>query len=126
MDTEPENRDWQEAERAEAEPTSLGLDARFEATLAYLLGFLTGIAFLALEKRSRFVRFHAMQSTMTFGGIFVVLVVLQVIPILGRLLGVLVWLVALVLWIHLMYRAYQGERYKLPYVGDLAEEQLRA
>jgi len=94
------------------------------AAASYLLGFVTGIIFLLLEKQSRFVRFHAMQSTILFGGIFVVNLGLGFIPILGWLVGLLLSLLAFVLWIVLMWKAFQGEMYKVPYVGAIAEKQL--
>jgi len=92
--------------------------------LTYLLGFVTGIIFLLLEKESKFVRFHAMQSTILFGGLFVVNVALGFIPLLGWLVGLLLSLLGFILWIVLMWKAFQGELYKVPYVGDLAEKQL--
>src|SRR3972149_6905428 len=94
------------------------------AAASYLLGFITGIIFLLIEKQSRFVRFHAMQSTILFGGIFVANIALGFIPILGWLVGLLLSLVAFILWIVLMWKAFQGETYKVPYVGEMAEKQL--
>jgi len=92
---------------------------------SYLLGFITGIIFLLIEKESKFVRFHAMQSTILFGGIFVINIALGFIPILGWLVGLLLSFAAFILWIVLMWKAFQGETYKVPWVGDLAEEQLK-
>ena len=92
--------------------------------LTYFLWFVTGIIFLLVEKNSKFVRFHAMQSTILFGGIFIVQIALGFIPILGWLVGFLVSLVAFVLWIVLMWKAFQGEMYKVPYIGEMAEKQL--
>ena len=89
-----------------------------------LLGFVTGIIMLLVEKQSRFVRFHAMQSTMLFGGLFVVNIALGFIPILGWLVGLILSFVAFILWIILMWKAFQGEMYKVPYVGEMAEKQL--
>ncbi len=91
---------------------------------AYLLGFITGIIFLIIEKQSKFVRFHAMQSTILFGGIFVANIVLGFIPILGWLVGLLLSFAAFILWIVLMWKAFQGEMYKVPKVGDMAMQQL--
>ena len=54
----------------EFEPTSTGLDANLAGVLCYLLGFISGVAFLVLERQNGFVRFHAMQSTLTFLGLF--------------------------------------------------------
>ena len=91
---------------------------------SYLLGFITGIIFLLVEKQSKFVRFHAMQSTVLFGGLFVVNIALGFIPILGWLVGLLLSFVAFILWIVCMWKAFQGEMYKVPFVGDIAEQQL--
>lgn len=91
---------------------------------SYLLGFVTGIIILIVEKESKFVRFHAMQSTILFGGIFIINLALGFIPILGWLLGLLLSFAAFILWIVCMWKAFQGEMFKVPYVGDLAEKQL--
>jgi uncharacterized membrane protein len=91
---------------------------------SYLLGFITGIIFLLVEKDSRFVRFHAMQSTVFFGGLFVANIVLGFIPILGWLVGLLLSFAAFIFWIVCMWKAFQGEMYKVPYVGNIAEQQL--
>ncbi len=91
---------------------------------SYLLGFVTGIIFLIVEKQSKFVRFHAMQSTILYGGIFILNIALGFIPILGWLVGLLLSFVAFILWIICMWKAFQGEMYKVPYVGNLAEQQL--
>lgn len=95
------------------------------AAASYLLGFITGIIFLLLEKESKFVRFHAMQSTILFGGIFVLNLALGFIPLLGWLVGLLLSFAAFILWLVLMWKAFQGEMYKLPYIGDIAEQQLK-
>jgi len=91
---------------------------------SYLLGFITGIIFLLVEKESKFVRFHAMQSTILFGGVFIANIALGFVPILGWIVGLLISLGSFVLWIVLMWKAFQGETYKVPYVGDIAEQQL--
>jgi uncharacterized membrane protein len=94
------------------------------AAVSYLLGFVTGIIILLVEKKSSFVRFHAMQSIILFGGLFILNIALGFIPLLGWLTGFVLSLVGFVLWIVLMWKAFQGEKYKVPYVGDLAEKQL--
>ena len=107
------------------EKTSSGLDANLAAALSYLVGFVTGIIFLLVEKENRFVRFHAMQSTMLFAGIVLVDILLQVIPILGALVVFLVVVPAsAVLWLFMMFKAYQGEEYKLPLVGQMAADRI--
>jgi uncharacterized membrane protein len=68
------------------------------------------------------VRFHAMQSIIVFGAITVVSIIVSWIPIVGYIIGVLLSILALVLWILLMIKAYQGGKYKLPIAGDMAEK----
>ena len=94
------------------------------AAASYLLGFLTGIIFLLIEKQSQFVRFHAMQSTILYGGIFIANIVLGFIPFLGWLVGLALTFTGFILWIVCMWKAFQGEMYKVPYVGVMAEKQL--
>ncbi|OGG04179.1 hypothetical protein A2Z33_03420 [Candidatus Gottesmanbacteria bacterium RBG_16_52_11] len=94
------------------------------AAAAYLLGWITGLIFLLIEKDSKFVRFHAMQSVILFGGLHIAMIVLGLIPFLGPLVGMLLALAAFILWIVLMWKAFQGETYKVPYIGELAEKQL--
>jgi uncharacterized membrane protein len=108
----------------EKSKTSTGLEENVAGLLCYLLGFITGILFFVLEKENTFVRFHAMQSIITFGTIFVLSFILGFIPIIGWILALLLPFVALILWIILMVKAYQGARYKLPIVGDIAEKQV--
>jgi uncharacterized membrane protein len=98
--------------------SSTGLKPNLAALLSYLFGWITGIIFYLVETRSQFVRFHAAQSIIVFGAISIVEIVLFFIPFLGVFLGILTF----VLWILLMLKAYQGDTYKLPFAGDLAEK----
>jgi uncharacterized membrane protein len=84
---------------------------------------ITGIVFLIIEKENRFVRFHAYQSLAVFGALFVLSLIAGFIPLIGKPISFLLAPVGLILWILLMVKAYQGERYKLPVAGDWAEEQ---
>ena len=105
------------------EKTSTGLDANMAAALAYLVGFVTGIIFLLVEKENKFVRFHAMQSTLVFIGIVLVDILLQIVPILGAIVVIFVVIpLSAVLWLLLMFKAYQGEEFKLPLVGQMAAD----
>jgi uncharacterized membrane protein len=101
--------------------SSTGLDENVAGLLCYLFGFITGIIFLVVEKESKFVKFHAIQSTITFLSLFVVSVILGFIPIIG-LLVYPIWILSLILWLLLMIKALRGERYALPIVGKMAEE----
>ena len=106
-----------------AEKTSTGFDANVAAALSYLVGFVTGIIFLLVEKENRFVRFHAMQSTLLFTGIVLVDILLQIVPLLGALLVVFIVIpLSAFLWLFMMFKAYQGEEYKLPLVGQMAAD----
>ena len=105
------------------EKTSTGFDANVAAALTYLVGFVTGIIFLLVEKENKFVRFHAMQSTLLFIGIILVDVVLNMIPFLGFLVVIIIVIpLSAILWLLLMYKAYQGEEFKLPLVGQMAAD----
>jgi uncharacterized membrane protein len=105
------------------EKTSTGLDANLAAALSYLVGFVTGAIFLVMEKENRFVRFHAMQSTLLFAGIVLLDVLLQIVPLLGALVVVFFVIPAsAILWLLLMFKAYQGEEFKLPVVGQIAAD----
>jgi uncharacterized membrane protein len=107
------------------EKTSTGLDANLAAALSYLVGFVTGIIFLVVEKENRFVRFHALQSTLVFAAIVLLDILLQVVPILGALVVIfLVIPASAILWLVLMFKAYQGEEFKLPFVGPFAAERI--
>jgi len=103
--------------------SSTGLDSKAVGLLCYLGAFVTGIIFLVLEKESRYVKFHAMQSIIVFGAIFVLSIIFGFIPIIGWLLGLLLAPVSFILWIVLMLLTLQGKTYKIPYLGDIAEQQ---
>ncbi len=103
--------------------SSTGLSENVAATLCYVLGWITGLVFLFVEKSSGFVRFHAMQSFITFGLLTIAGILVNVLPGIGALLGMLLGLLTLVLWILLMLKAWSGERYMLPWIGPEAEKQ---
>jgi len=102
--------------------TSIGMQPNMAGLLCYFLGWITGLVFYLVEKKNKFVRFHAMQSLIVFGSLAIINIVLLVIPALGILLSILLSLLSLVLWILLMIKAYQGEYFKLPIAGDIAEK----
>jgi uncharacterized membrane protein len=110
-------------ENTEKRKTVMGIDENIEGLLCYLLGWITGIIFLVLEKENKFVRFHAMQSLATFLVFFIVSMIVGMIPFVGWFFSTLIWIVTVILWLFLMYKAFKGEHYKLPIVGDFAEQQ---
>lgn len=101
--------------------TSTGLTENVAGLLCYILGFITGIVFILIEKENKFVRFHAMQSIISSGGLFILQIAISMIPFMWRISS-LIGLAGLALAIFLMYKAYQGEKYKLPVIGDIAEQ----
>lgn len=104
--------------------TALGIDENIGGLLCYVLGFITGILFLILEKDNKFIRFHAMQSIAVFLALFLISLVLGSIPILGGIVSGIIGLAGLILWLLLMFKAYQGEMYKLPIIGDFVGKQF--
>lgn len=117
-----------------AVPQGTGLAPNVAGALSYLLGPVTGIVFVLLE-RDRFVRFHAFQSILLavawivfWIGFSIIEAILRFTPalallvaLIGLLLSLVLGLGAFILWIVLMIRAYQGSRWKLPVIGNMAE-----
>jgi len=111
-----------------------GMAPNLAGALSYVLGLVTGIVFLMMSK-DRFVRFHAYQSIfLTLAWVVfwiafsVVSTVIGFVPflrflvaIIGLLLSLGLGLGGMALWIVLILKAYQGQQWKLPYIGDLAE-----
>lgn len=97
------------------------------AMLCYPLSVISGILFLVLTpyNRNRFIKFHAYQAIFFFAALLLLNVALRVLlpyPLEGVMLGFL-RLVALGGTGYSMLKAYQGEKFKLPLIGDLAEQQ---
>jgi len=113
--------------------TAGGLTDNVAGMLAYVT-FIPAIIFLVIEpyNRSRFIRFHAFQSiflAVAMIAISIGLSVFSFIPVLGLILlplHLLIWLGLFVLWIVLLLKANQGQMWKLPIIGDLAEKQAGA
>jgi len=104
------------------EKSSTGLEANVAGLLCYVLGWVSGLVFILIEKESKFVRFHALQSIYVFGVLNVAIIVFGWVPFLNLVLPPLIGLFGFVLWIILMIKAYQGAMFKLPLAGDLAEK----
>jgi uncharacterized membrane protein len=100
-----------------------GLSSNAASGLSYVLTFVTGAIFLILDRRPE-VRFHAMQSIL-FGVAWLIVAILRsalhFFPL--NVVLWLAWLAGLVLWVVLMVQGFQGRHYKLPWIGDIAEQQ---
>ncbi len=126
---------------AQVGKSSTGLDENIAALLSYIFGWVSGLIFFLIEKDSRLVRFHAMQSLLFNVSVAVVAIALWVVffvlllivsqvsgivSTLFSLIATLVWLVfgvgLLILWIMCLVKAYQGQYFKLPIVGNFAEK----
>jgi len=121
--------------------SSTGLDENIAALLAYVFGWVSGLVFFLMEKDSKLVRFHAMQSILfcvlfavlgialwvvTFLFLLVGAMLPDIMGSLLALLGTFIWLVfsvaLLIAWILCLVRAYQGQFFKLPAIGNMAEK----
>lgn len=124
-----------ESEEPPRQQTETGLDENVAAALSYALGFLTGLVMFLIESESDHVRFHASQSIVVFGALFVASIALSFIQaivtfsdiigfILGPILGLLslvLWVGGLVLWIYLIARTYQGKDPRIPVAAGVAD-----
>jgi uncharacterized membrane protein len=120
----PPGQSWQQGGQPPGQVES-GLSQNVASGLSYVLTFITGIIFLLADKRLE-VRFHAAQSIL-FGILWTVIGFLsQTVagPGLIDVLFGLAWIGMFVLWIVLMIQAFQGNHFKLPVIGDLAEQQV--
>lgn len=99
-----------------------GLEPNVAGLLCYVLGWVSGLVFLLLEREDKFVRFHAIQSLVVFGAFQVAYFILFWIPVIGFVFGWIIGALSFVLWIVLMVRAYQGDKLKMPVAGDIAEK----
>jgi len=116
------------ASTGDASSTSLNMAPNILGLLAYLVWPISSIIIFILEKRNRFVRFHAMQALLIAAVFIVVSIVLGIfagIPLIGGLFFLVSRLVdfaAFILWIFMMVQAYRGQKTKLPYIGEQAEK----
>jgi uncharacterized membrane protein len=121
--------------------SSTGLDENIAALLAYVFGWISGLIFFLIEKDSKLVRFHGMQAilfnvcvlvlciAMWIVTFVLVLIASQLADIMGTVVGLvatLIWLVLsvgiLIAWVLCLVRAYQGQYFKLPVIGNMAEK----
>lgn len=106
-----------------AAKSATGLPKNTAGALSYVLGPVTGVIFLVLE-RDPFVRFHAMQSIVVFVALFVVQWVLVLTIVLAGL-APLITLAGFVLWLLLIYKAWQGEEWEVPMLGQYARKWVK-
>ena len=112
---------------------STGMSENVAGALCYLAGFITGIIFLVIApyNQNKFVRFHAFQAIFGHLALVVLWILFLIVNTmlaflthgLAFLLYPLVMIGVVVLWLYLMYSAYDNKRVKLPVIGDLAEKQ---
>jgi uncharacterized membrane protein len=110
--------------------TTGGLTDNMAGALAYVT-IIPAIAFLMLEpyNKNRFIRFHSFQCLFLTGALValsIALGIVAMIPFLGLLtipLHFVIWIGAIVLAVMLALKAYQGQTFKLPVIGDMAEQQ---
>ena len=112
-----------------AAPATAGMDENVAGLLSYILGWITGLIFFLIDKRP-FVRFHAAQSILLSIAIFVVYFGVAIGFGIFRMIGLgffalfiypIIGLAVFVLWIFLMYKAYQHEKFMLPVIGGIAQ-----
>jgi uncharacterized membrane protein len=128
---------------ANSQTSTFGLSPNAASLISYIWVPISSIIVLATEKENRLVRFHAFQSLFMGLGIFALTIVLSIIigilmlvagavsPYAGLLVSVLsllVWVVIAIallgLWVLCLVKAYRGEMYKLPVVGNKAEKMV--
>lgn len=102
------------------------------AATSYILGFVTGVVILLVEKDDKFIRFHAMQSTVATGSLFVLNIILGIVltPLgifgfVSTFTGLIIWLAIIFICIKSFIEAYRGKVYKLPIFGSYAEKRVR-
>ena len=121
--------------------SSTGLDENIAALLSYVFGWLSGLIFFLIEKDSRLVRFHAMQSILLNAAalilgiglwivwVVVAIVLVQVSEVLASLVSIVLGLLMFVFYIGILIgvvfcliKAFQGQYFKLPVIGNFAEK----
>jgi len=100
------------------------LDENVASLLCYLVVWITGIIFYLVETDNKMVKFHALQSVLTFLPLNIIYWIIWYIfwwSGIAYVLAIIVGIIMFILWIVLMIKAYQGEKYKLPIVGNIAD-----
>ena len=105
--------------------SSLNISENVAALIAYLFGWLSGLIIFLVEKESRFVRFHALQSLIFFGAMSLIIGILGRVPVIGWVFASAGGILSFGFWIIGMIKAYRGELYRFPIVGDFAAGQIK-
>ncbi len=108
--------------------TATGLQENVAGLLCYVAWWISGLVFFLLEPDNKFVRFHALQSIIAFGALTLAGIVvgwITWIPFIGWIIGAAFWILCIVVWIICMVRAWQGQMFKLPWAGNLAEKYMQ-
>ena len=126
---EPQKANKEKASESKSSGTTDALenfDPNVIAVFSYLLPPVTGIIFFLVEKKDKFVRFHAFQSILFGAALFVLWKVAQLLKIIliGHVLEPVVSIGGFVFWLLLMWKAYNKEKYELPYLGKMAKDQV--
>lgn len=102
------------------------LEPNVEAALAYLVSPFTGILVFIFERENKFVRFHAMQSILFGVASFIAswAAGMLVSVLIGILLVPFVAIASFVLWLVLMWKAYNNQEFALPFLGKIAKDQV--
>ncbi len=107
------------------EKTDSGLSPNVAAALAYVFGWLSGLAVLLLERENRFVRFHALQSILVFAPLTALAIGLAFIPLVGWMLDTVIVVVAFLAWVTLIIGAAFGRTCSVPIAGAIADQQMK-
>ena len=111
-----------------------GLAPNVASLLCYICTPISSIIFLLIEKENKDVQFHAWQGTLFGVAIFILNIGLNILGyLLGHMadfLGALIlsfllpvlWIGVFILWVVCVFKAYQGERWKIPVIGDIAAQ----
>ena len=108
---------------AETAQKNYHMKPNVEAANAYFLFFISGLLILQSEKNNKFVRFHALQS-IYFSTFFLIFIgIVNYVPLIGNYIVQFSTTAFFLIWIYLIYSAYNNKEIKLPIVGDLAREE---
>lgn len=126
---EPMNENMEQPKQSQPKTSQkpYNLEPNVEAALAYFLTPVTGVLVFMLEPNNKFVRFHAMQSIIFGVALFAAYFVSGLLTaiLIGALLLPLVSLGGFVLWLFLMYKAYNNEEWEIPVLGKIARDQIK-